>query len=118
MFEKNLSISLLLDFYGDILNERQNEMLNMYYNEDCSLAEVAENFSISRQGVRSVLKKCENILIEMENKLGLAARFIKLREKSSIIANELESINSTINNKDVSTKIHNLIQEIKDMVDY
>ena len=44
MFEKNLSISLLLDFYGDILTERQNEMLNMYYNEDCSLSEIADSF--------------------------------------------------------------------------
>ena len=68
MFEKNLNISLLLDFYGDILTDRQNEMLNMYYNEDCSLAEIADNFSISRQGVRSVLKKGEAVLIEMEDK--------------------------------------------------
>jgi predicted DNA-binding protein YlxM (UPF0122 family) len=73
MFEKNLNISLLLDFYGDILTQRQNEMLNMYYNEDCSLAEIADTFSISRQGVRSVLKKAETILLDMENKLGLAA---------------------------------------------
>ena len=118
MFEKNLSISLLLDFYGDVLNERQNEMLNMYYNEDCSLSEVAESFSISRQGVRSVLKKCENTLLEMENKLGLAARFTKMREKSAKIAKELEFINSNINNEDISTKIHSLIDEIKDMANY
>lgn len=118
MFEKNLSISLLLDFYGDILSERQNEMLNMYFNEDCSLSEVAESFSISRQGVRSVLKKCENTLLEMENKLGLAARFIKMRDESSKIALELESINSTINNEDISSKIHNLIAKIKDMANY
>ena len=88
MFEKNLNISLLLDFYGDILTERQNEMLYMYYNEDCSLAEIADSFSISRQGVRSVLKKGENILTEMENKLQLASRFIKMSDKSSEIASE------------------------------
>ena len=118
MFEKNLNISLLLDFYGDILSERQRDMMSMYYNEDCSLAEIAETYDISRQGVRSVLKKCENTLIEMENKLGLAARFIKMREKSTKIASELESINITINNEDISSKIHNLINEIKDMANY
>ena len=61
MFEKNLNISLLLDFYGDILSERQKEILDLYYNDDLSLAEIAENYDISRQGVRSVLKKGENI---------------------------------------------------------
>jgi predicted DNA-binding protein YlxM (UPF0122 family) len=118
MFEKNLNISLLLDFYGDILTQRQNEMLNMYYNEDCSLAEIADTFSISRQGVRSVLKKAETILLDMENKLGLAAKFVKVREKSTEIASELDLINETIKNDDISSKIHSLIEEIKEMAEY
>ena len=118
MFEKNLNISLLIDFYGDILSERQNEMLNMYYNEDCSLSEIAESFSISRQGVRSVLKKGENLLVDMENKLQLASRFIKMRDKSSEIASELENINNNINNGEISSKIHSLIEQIKEMANY
>ena len=118
MFEKNLNISLLLDFYGDILSERQNEMLSMYYNDDCSLSEIADAFSISRQGVRSVLKKGETILTEMENKLQLASRFIKIRDKSTELASELLIINSNINNDEVSDKIHFIISEIKKMVDY
>ena len=118
MFEKNLNISLLLDFYGDILSERQSDMLSLYYNEDCSLAEIADTYSISRQGVRSVLKKAETILFDMENKLGLAARFIKMREKSTEIASELDSINDTIKNDDISSKIRSLVDEIKEMADY
>ena len=118
MFEKNLSISLLLDFYGDILSDRQNEMLAMYYNEDCSLAEIAENFSISRQGVRSVLKKGENILLDMESKLQLASRFMKVRDKSSEIASELENINTNINNDEISSKIHFIIKKIQEMANY
>ena len=118
MFEKNLNMSLLLDFYGDILTERQSEMLNMYYNEDCSLSEIAESFSISRQGVRSVLKKGEAVLVEMDAKLQLASRFIKMRDKSSEIASELESINADINNGEISSKIHFLINEIKKMAEY
>lgn len=118
MFEKNLNISLLLDFYGDILSERQKNMLEMYYNEDCSLSEIAENFSISRQGVRSVLKKGETILVEMEEKLQLATRFLKMRNKSTEIASELELINSKINNDDISSKIHSLISKVKEMAEY
>ncbi len=118
MFEKNLNISLLLDFYGDILSERQRDMLSMYYNEDCSLSEIAEAYDISRQGVRSVLKKGETILTDMENKLGLAARFIKMRNKSTEIASELDFINTKINNDDISSKIHSLIDEIKEMAEY
>lgn len=118
MFEKNLNISLLLDFYGDILSERQSEMLDMYYNDDCSLSEIAENFSISRQGVRSVLKKGETILMEMENKLQLASRFVKVRNKSTEIASELELINANINNDDISSKINSLIDEVKELAEY
>lgn len=118
MFEKNLNISLLLDFYGDILRERQQNMLDMYYNEDCSLSEIAENFSISRQGVRSVLKKGETILIEMEEKLQLATRFLKMRNKSTEIASELELINSKINNDDISSKILSLVNQVKEMAEY
>jgi predicted DNA-binding protein YlxM (UPF0122 family) len=118
VFEKNLNISLLLDFYGDILSERQNDMLDMYYNEDFSLAEIAEKFEISRQGVRSVLKKGETILIDMEEKLHLASRFSKMLEKSAEIATELENINQNINNNDISSRIHSLIKEIKEMAEY
>lgn len=118
MFEKNLNISILIDFYGDILSERQREMLELYYNEDYSLSEIAEKYDISRQGVRSVLKKGETILFDMENKLHLASRFTKMLEKSAEIASELEIINKNINNEDISLKIHALITQIKELADY
>lgn len=117
MFEKNLNLSLLLDFYGDILSDRQKDMLDMYYNDDFSLSEVADAFSISRQGVRSVLKKGENILFEMEDKLHLAKRFLDMKVKSSEIADQLEKINKEINDDGISSKIHTLIKEIKEMAD-
>ena len=117
MFEKNLNISLLLDFYGDILSERQKDMLDFYYNDDLSLAEIAENYDISRQGVRSVLKKGENILINMEEKLHLAERFSSVQEKSSQIATELEKISLSINNEEISSKIQSIITEIKDLAE-
>ena len=75
MFEKNLEISFLLDFYGDVLSERKRTVLDYYYNLDLSLAEVAQEIGISRQGVRELVKKAEEELVFYEEKLGLAKRF-------------------------------------------
>ena len=59
MFEKNLRLASLLDFYGEVLSERKQSVLSLYYNEDLSLAEIAEEIGISRQGVRELIKKAE-----------------------------------------------------------
>ena len=60
MFEKNLQIGYLLDFYGELLSERKHSVMEMYYNEDFSLAEIADEIGISRQGVRDIIKKSED----------------------------------------------------------
>ena len=75
MFEKDLKISFLLDFYGDVLSERKRTVLDYYYNDDLSLAEIAAEIGISRQGVRELIKKAEEELRFYEEKLGLAGRF-------------------------------------------
>ena len=75
MFEKNLNVGYLLDFYGELLPERKRSVLDMYYNEDFSLAEIAEEIGISRQGVRNMIKKSEEELFFYEEKLGLAKKF-------------------------------------------
>ena len=74
MFEKNFMVSYLLDFYGNILTEKQKDAIDLYYNEDLSLAEIAEHQSITRQGVRDAIKRGEEILFEMEEKLGHAEK--------------------------------------------
>ena len=79
MFEKNLEVGLLLDFYGDILPERRREMIELYYNDDLSLAEVAEQLGVTRQAVRETVKKAETELYFYEEKLGLAHRFSQVR---------------------------------------
>ena len=63
---KNLEISLLLDFYGDMLTEKQRDMVDYYYNDDLSLSEIAENEGITRQGVRDSIKRAEAQMMEME----------------------------------------------------
>ena len=72
--QKNLAYSVLLDFYGPALTEKQRAILTEYYDEDLSLAEIAENFGITRQGVRDAIKHGEAALDELEAQLGNARR--------------------------------------------
>lgn len=75
---KDLSVSVLLDFYGELLTKKQAEALELYYNQDLSLAEIAEETGVSRQGVRAFIKQGENHLAEFEEKLGMAKRFAEI----------------------------------------
>lgn len=85
--------SMLLDFYGDLLTDKQRECFSLYYNEDLSLSEIAEQRGISRQGVWDNIRHAEAALREIEEKTGLIARFeqtkaalLRLREQLSALA--------------------------------
>ena len=71
---KNMDVPLLFDFYGEMLTEKQRSMIDLYYQQDLSLSEIAEIVGISRQGVRDSVKRAEAQLFEMEAQLGMAAR--------------------------------------------
>lgn len=75
---KDLSVSVLLDFYGELLTPKQTEALDLYYNKDLSLAEIAEDTGVSRQGVRAFIKQGEAHLVNFEEKLGMAKRFAEI----------------------------------------
>ncbi len=70
-------MALLSDFYGNLLTDRQQEVLGFYYEQDLSLGEIAENLKISRQGVHDNLKRAERALEDYELKLGLLAAYLK-----------------------------------------
>ena len=74
MFVKNLEIATLLDQYASVLGERHQTVLDLYYNQDLSLGEIAEVLCISRQGVRESIKKAEEELTRLEAGLHLAER--------------------------------------------
>ena len=74
-------MALLYDFYGDMLTDRQKEFYDLYYNEDLSLAEIAENYGITRQGVRDVIVRAEAVLTELEDKTGIVKRFLRMKEQ-------------------------------------
>ena len=89
---KDLNIAVLLDFYGDMLTEKQRNFINDYYNEDLSLSEIAANENITRQGVRDAIKRAETQLIDMESRLGLASRFENMKSGLGEIMEYAESI--------------------------
>ncbi len=80
MFEKNLQLSYLIDAYAALLSERQQRVLDLYYNQDLSLGEIADDVGISRQGVRDSIKKAERELYFYEENLHLVARGNAVRE--------------------------------------
>ena len=89
-------MTMLFDFYGELLTDRQKEFYDLYYNEDLSLSEIAENYGISRQGVRDVIVRAENYMTEIEDKTGLIKRFMQLQphvEKITDAAEQIKQLN-------------------------
>ena len=90
MFQKDMNIGVLLDFYGDLLTPHRRQALNDYYNEDMSLSEIAEEMGISRQGVRNLIKCAEEELRRYEEKLALADRFSRAKSAMAKVSEKAE----------------------------
>ncbi|ADQ14797.1 YlxM family DNA-binding protein [Halanaerobium hydrogeniformans] len=88
MLKKTIKMTLLFDFYGSLLTEKQQQINKSYFYNDLSLAEIADNIGISRQGVYDHLKRSEKSLKEYEAKLGLVKKYRELRKNIK----ELESL--------------------------
>lgn len=82
---KDLSISVLLDFYKQLLTQKQGDALDLYYNQDLSLSEIASHLGITRQGVRDNIKRGEKQLLSYESEIGLAKRFARVSAHCDII---------------------------------
>ena len=79
--EKFVEQTLLYDFYGELLTERQQQVYESVVLEDYSLSEVAENLGISRQGVHDMIKRCNHTLEEYESRLHLVEKFLCIRKQ-------------------------------------
>ena len=85
---KNLDFVLLLDCYGSLLTDRQRALLEGYYDEDLSLAELAEPLGISRQAVHDSIRRGERQLEQFESQMGIAARLKAAR----VLFHEIEQL--------------------------
>ena len=110
--EKNVKVALLFDFYRNMLTSRQAESIDLYYNEDLSLAEISEHMGITRQGGRDNIKRAENTLFDTEDRLGLASRFLKIKSDLLKIDDIIRDIEASPNVKSLSDDIKHKINDI------
>ena len=100
--EDRVEISLLMDYYGSLLTEKQKNIMELYYNEDLSLAEIAELNNTSRQAIHDLIKRCYKQFLAYESKLNLLQKYF---EKEKKIINLLEKINEkySLSNEDYTS---------------
>lgn len=111
MADKDLRISVLLDHYGAMLTDKQREVIDLYYNDDLSLAEIAEQEGITRQGVRDNIKRGEAQLIEMEEKLHAARRF----ERLAALVSEADETLAAIEKDYADRRRVSSVRQVKDL---
>jgi predicted DNA-binding protein YlxM (UPF0122 family) len=100
---KNLDVIILFDVYGDMLTQKQQDFISYYYNDDLSLAEIAENEGITRQGVRDAIKRAEAQLFAFEEHLGLHKRLEKAKNGLAEIS-ELVKVIDEINRRTILSR--------------
>ena len=107
--DKHIEVSMLLEIYGKLLTNKQQSVLNDYYNNDLSLAEIADEHHISRQGVRDIIMKGEGKLFEYEEKLAIMEK-TKMQEKQiQLILAQLSEITDNSSDK----KVENILNEVQ-----
>ncbi len=109
--DKILEITLLYDFYGELLTERQKEMFEMYYLNDLSLSEIGEQLNISRQAVRDSLKHSKKALLMYEDKLGLVNKF----SQQKLCVMKINEIINQIEEANLLPELSNHIKQIKEI---
>ena len=79
--EDRVEIALLMDLYGSLLTEKQRDIMDLYYNDDLSLAEIAEINKTSRQAIHDLIKRCYKQLLSYESKLNLLQKSVSREQK-------------------------------------
>lgn len=110
--DKNVKISVLCEIYGKLLTKKQFEILTDYYNNDLSLSEIAENNQITRQAVSDIIKKGENKLFELEEKLLFMEKTMKQEKVLQEVLNELSKIEESSSDKKIEKILNHVRKEL------
>lgn len=121
MARDNYTMSMLLDFYGEALTEKQRYMFDCYYNEDLSLSEIAENEGITRQGVRDIIVRAENIMRNLEERTGSIRRYAAYSPAIETILGAISEIErlakGSVNSRDILLNIEGIRKAINNIKD-
>ena len=110
--EKNVRVSMLCEIYGKLLTQKQLEILTDYYNNDLSLSEIAENNKITRQAVSDIIKKGENKLFKLEEKLLFMEKTMKQEKLLQDVLNELSKIEDESSDKKIEKILNHIKKEL------
>lgn len=115
MIEDIVQKTLLFDFYGQLLTDKQRDIVEMYYSDDFSLSEISEQIGISRQGVYDALKRAETTLKEYEARLRLVEKFL---QQKSILAKVSLMLDEIVDaEQDDISEIKDRIKNIKSFIE-
>ena len=114
--DEKVKMSMLFEFYGELLTEKQYEFIDDYYNNDLSLSEIAENNEITRQAVRDIIKKGEKKLFEFEEKLQIMKKMLKQEKQISNILSELTQIEARFTDEQIAEILEHIKKELNCLV--
>ena len=109
MLDKVTRMAWLYDFYGSLLTKKQQELVELYYHHDYSLAEIASLTGVSRQAVHDLLKRSENALEEYEASLGFLKKYLKQQE---IIANINQLLSKTQLDRETCRQVSGMLSSL------
>jgi len=110
--QERVELNFLLDFYGPLLTEHRRELMGLYCEEDLSLAEIADQMEITRQGVSDAVNKARRQLGDYEAKLGLVERYLKQSEQAQECLMALNEIRVTDENRNAMERARQALENI------
>ena len=115
MEDKTVEMAMLFDFFGELLTDRQKDCFELYYSDDLSLGEIAEEMGISRQGVRDNLVRAEHALREYEARTGVVRRFEERRREVEKLEEGLRRLSELLGDGEARTLAQTLLRSAEEL---